>query len=152
MVYSSRGYYMVKLIKIPKQHIIWAYTTVRHILIIGISLLQEGWRWHCYSHPPKLCHSAYQITVDYSNLKVHISKTTNDRNKQISDSESRHLEGTTQWDSSCANNIHVQRDAQKYCFIYPCTIFMCISLCKSWSSISFSAILQNCPCIPLLII
>ncbi len=32
---------------------------------------------------------------DYLTLKAHISNTTNDRNKQISDSESRHLEGTT---------------------------------------------------------
>ncbi len=93
MVYSSSGYYMIQLIKITQQYIIWAYTTDRHILIIGISLLQEGWRWHCHSHPTKLCLSAYQVTFDYSTLKAHISKTTNDRNKQISDSESRHLEG-----------------------------------------------------------
>ncbi len=32
---------------------------------------------------------------DYSNLEAHISKTTNERNKQISDSESRHLEDIT---------------------------------------------------------
>ncbi len=32
---------------------------------------------------------------DYSTLKAHISTTTNARNKRISDSESRHLEGTT---------------------------------------------------------
>ncbi len=95
MVYSSRGYYMIKLIKITKQYIIWAYTTDRHILIVGIWLLQEGWRWHCYSYPAKLCLSAYQATFDCSTLKAHISKTTNDRNKQISDSESRHLAGTT---------------------------------------------------------
>ncbi len=94
MVYSSSGYYMIKLIKIAKQYIIWAYTTDRHILIIGISLLQDGWRWHCYSHPTKLCQSAYQVTIDYSTLKDHISNTTNDRNKRISDSESRYLEGT----------------------------------------------------------
>ncbi len=44
MEYSSRGYYMIKLIEIPEQYILWAYTTDRHILITGISLLQEGWR------------------------------------------------------------------------------------------------------------
>ncbi len=93
MVYSSKGYYMIKLIKITKQYIIWVYTTDRHILIIGISLLQEGWRWHCYSHPARLYLSAYQVTFDYSTLKAHISKTTIDRNKQISDSESKHLGG-----------------------------------------------------------
>ncbi len=64
---------MIKLIKITKQYAISAYTTHRHILIIGISLLQE-------------------VTFDYSTLKAHISKTTNDRNKQISDSETIHLE------------------------------------------------------------
>ncbi len=76
---------MIKLIKIAKQYIIWAYTTDIHILFIGISLLQEIWRWHCYSHPTKLCLSPYQITFDYSSLKAHISKTTNDRNKWISE-------------------------------------------------------------------
>ncbi len=87
-------YYMINLIKITKQYIIWEYTTDRHILIIVISLLQERWRWHCYSHPTKLCLSAYHDTFDYSTLKAHISKPTNDRNKQISDSESKHPEGT----------------------------------------------------------
>ncbi len=82
MFKNSRGYYMIKLI-------------TRHILIIRISLLQEGWKWHCYSHPDKLCLSVYQVTFDYSTLKAHISQTTNDRNKCISDSESKHLEGTT---------------------------------------------------------
>ncbi len=85
---------MIKLIKIRK-YIIWAYTTDRHILIIGISLFQEEWGWHCYSHPAKLDLSVYQVTFDYSTSKAHISNTTNDTNKQISDSESRHLEGTT---------------------------------------------------------
>ncbi len=93
MEYSSGGYYMIKLIKITKKYIIWAYTTDRHILIIGISLLGDAWRWHCYRHPAKLCLSAYQVMFDYSTLKAHISKTTNDRNKYISDSESGHLEG-----------------------------------------------------------
>ncbi len=87
---------MIKLIKITKQHIIWAYTTDRHILIIGISLLQDGWRWRCYSHPTKLSLSVYKVTFDYSTSKDYISETTNDKNKRISDSESRHLEGTTQ--------------------------------------------------------
>ncbi len=94
MAYSSSRYYMIKLIKITKQYMIWAYTTDRHILIIGISLLQEGWRWHCYSHSAKLCLSIHKVTFDYSTLKAHIWKTTNDRNKWISDSESRHFEGT----------------------------------------------------------
>ncbi len=95
MEYSSRCNYMIKLIKITKQYIIWAYTTDRHILIIGISSLQEGWRWHCYSHVVKLSLNAYQVTFDYSTLKAHISTTTNERDKQISDSDSKHLEGTT---------------------------------------------------------
>ncbi len=87
---SSRGYYMIKLIKITKPYIIWAYTTDRHILIIRILLLQDRWRWHCYSHLAKLGLSVYQVTFDYSTLKAHISKSTNDRNKRISDSESRY--------------------------------------------------------------
>ncbi len=102
MEYSSRDYYMIKLIKITKQYIIWAYTTDRHILINWISVLQEGWRWHCYS---QACPSRFKVTFDYSTLKAHISKTTNDRNKRISDSESRHLEWLRE-DSSCTNNIH----------------------------------------------
>ncbi len=113
MAYSSRGYYMIQLIKITTKYILWAYTTYRPILIIGISLLQEGWRWHWYSHPAKLYISASQVTLDYSTLKAHISKTTNDRNKQISDSEWRHLAGphVVRKDSSCTDNIHAQRDA-----------------------------------------
>ncbi len=83
---------MIKLITITKQFIILAYTTNRYILIIGISLLQEGWRWHCHSYPAKLCLSASQVTFDYSNLKAHISTIANDRNKRISDSEFRHRE------------------------------------------------------------
>ncbi len=111
MEYISRGHYIIKLIKITIQYIIWAYTTDRHILIIGISLLQERWRWLCYSHRAKLCLSVYNVTFDYSTLKAHISKTANDRNKQISDSESKHLDGTTQLRrySSCTNKIHVER-------------------------------------------
>ncbi len=137
MVYGSSGYYMIKLIKITKQYIISAYTTDRHILIIGISLLQEGWRWHCCSHPAKLCLSAYQVTFDYSTLKTHISKTTNDRNKRISDSESRLIEGKyITKDSSFSNNIHAKRDAQKHCFIYSRTTlsyfnFWLISICSN---------------------
>ncbi len=93
MEYSSPGYYMIKRIKITKLYIIWVYSTDRHILISGISLLQKGWRWHCYSHPAKLGITVYQVTFDYSTLKAHISKTTNNRNKWISVSESRNLEG-----------------------------------------------------------
>ncbi len=132
MEYSSRGHYMIKLIKITIHYIIWAYTTDRHILIIGKSLLQEGWRWYCYSHPAMLCLNENQVIFDYSTLKAHISNTTNDRNKQISDSESRHREGTTclRKYSSYTINIHVQRDAQKQCFIYPCATLSttCISI------------------------
>ncbi len=108
MEYSSRGHCMRKLIKITVQYL-WAYTTDRHILILEISLLQEGRRWHCHSHTAKLCLSVYQVTFDYSTLKVHISKTRNDRNKQISDSESRHLDDYI-WlrgRSICTNNIDV---------------------------------------------
>ncbi len=45
-------------------------------------------------HSAKLCLSVHQVTFDYSTLKAHISKTTNDRNKQISDLKSRYLEGS----------------------------------------------------------
>ncbi len=69
---------------------------------------------------------------DYSTLKAHISKTTNDRNAQVSDYESMYLEGSTQLrkDSSCAINIHAQRDTQKHCFIYPCTTLRLMSKCN----------------------
>ncbi len=56
-------------------------------------------------------------------IAIYTSKTKNDRNKWISDSESWHLGGYT-WltkGSNCTNNIHVQRDAQKHCFVYPRT-------------------------------
>ncbi len=36
-----------------------------------------------------------QVTFDYSTLEAHILKTKNDRNKQMSDSESRRLEVIT---------------------------------------------------------
>ncbi len=74
----------------------WAYTTDRHILIMGISdiIITRGVNMTNYSHPAKLCLSVYQVTFDYSNLKAYISKTTNDRNKWLSDYESRHLVGT----------------------------------------------------------
>ncbi len=67
--------------------------------------------------------NAEQVTFDYSTLKARISKTTNDRNKRISDSESRHLGDhiCLRGSDSYKNNIHVQRDAQKHCFIYPRT-------------------------------
>ncbi len=39
-------------------------------------------------HTNYLCVSKHQATFDYSNLEAYISKTKNDRNKLISDSES----------------------------------------------------------------
>ncbi len=77
VVYAHIVYYMLT---ITIQYIIWAYTTDRHILIIGILLLQELWRWHCYSHPVRFCLIVYQVTFDYSTLNVHILKTRNDTN------------------------------------------------------------------------
>ncbi len=127
MEYNSKDHCIIKLIKITIQYIIWAYITDRHILIIGISLLQEGWKWHCYSHPAKLCQGVYSVTFDNSILKAYISKTRNDRNKQISDSESRYLKDYI-WlrgRSIDTNNIPVQRDAQKHCFLYTCTTLRC---------------------------
>ncbi len=52
---------------------------------------------------------------------AHISKITNDRNKQISDSKSKHLEGTTQLrkDSSCT--ITYMHKEMCRSFIYPRT-------------------------------
>ncbi len=52
--------------------------------------------------------SVHQVTFDYSTLKAHILKTTNDRNEQISDSESRHLVRHTELrkGSCCPTNIH----------------------------------------------
>ncbi len=132
MEYSSKGHFMIKLIKITIHYIIWAYTTNRHILIIGISLLQEGWRWHCYSHLAKLCLSVYHVTFDYSTLKAHISNTTNDRNKWISDSESRHLEGSTLlWkDSSCTI---MCKGMCRSSFIYPHTTYLkSVRWCLQW--------------------
>ncbi len=80
----------------------------------------------------------YQVTFDYSTLKAHISKITNDRNKSISDSESRYLEGTIiimvffasvlhnlegttvlRKYSSCTINIHAQKDVQKQFYLPP---------------------------------
>ncbi len=46
---------MIKLIKITRRYIKWAYTTNKQNLIFGIPLLQEWWIWHCYSHPNYLC-------------------------------------------------------------------------------------------------
>ncbi len=65
----------------------------------------------------------HQATFDYSTLKAYISKTENNRNKWISDSNSWHLKGYNVWrkGSKCTNNIHAQNDAQKHCFIYPRT-------------------------------
>ncbi len=79
-------------------------------------------------NPAKLCLSSYQGTFDYSTLKAHISKTTNDRNKQISDTESVKLK-----DSSCTNNIHAQREAQKHCFIYYLTTLITYNLQDVWT-------------------
>ncbi len=95
-----------------------AYTTDKHNLIIGIQFFQVGWRWHSYSHSNYVC---LNVTFDYSTLEAYFSKTKNDRNKQISDPESWHIEGFTRLRQryNCTNNIHAQRDAQKHCFIYP---------------------------------
>ncbi len=112
---------MIKLIKITIIYIKWAYTTDKHNLIFVIPLLQEWWRWHCYSHPDYLYLNIHQVTFDYSSLEAHILKTKNDRNKRISDSESRHLEDYTRLRGRSTSNIYAQRDAQKHCFIYPCT-------------------------------
>ncbi len=59
--------------------------------------------------------------VDYSTLKAHISKTTNARNKRISDSESRHLEGTKylRMNSSCTNNTCAKRCAEALFYLPP---------------------------------
>ncbi len=77
---------MIKLIKITIKYIKGAYTTDKYNLIIGIPLLQDWWRRHCYSHPNYLCINIHQITFDYSTLEAYISKTKNDRNN-MSDSE-----------------------------------------------------------------
>ncbi len=120
MQHICKHQYMIKLIKITRKYIKWAYTTDKHNLIFGIPLLQECWRWHCYSHSNYLWLNMHQATFDYSNLEAYISKTKNDRNKQISDSESWHLGGYS-WlktGSKCTNNIHAQRDVQKHCFFF----------------------------------
>ncbi len=75
-----------------RHHYIIAYTSDKHYRINGIPLLLEWWKWHCYSHPNYLCLNIHQITFYYSTLKAHISTNKNDRNKQISDIQSRHLE------------------------------------------------------------
>ncbi len=118
----------LKLIKITITYIKWAYTTDKLNHINWIPLLQEWWRWHWYSHHDYLCLNIHQVTFDYSTLEAHISTTVNDRNKQISDSESRHLEDyILLWGRSiCTNNMHVQRDAEKHCFIYPYTWYTII--------------------------
>ncbi len=120
MQHICRHHYMIKLIKITRKYIKWAYTTDKHKLIFGISLLQEWWRWLCYSNSSYLCLNIYQVTFYYSTLEAYISKTKNDRNKWIPDSESWHLGGYTRLNKgpTCTNNIHAQRDAQKHCFIY----------------------------------
>ncbi len=120
---------MIKLVKITIKYITWAHTTAKHNLIFGIPLLQEWWRWHCYSIPDYPCLNIHQVTFDYSILEAYISQTKNDRNYQISDSESRHPVEYI-WlriRSICTSNIHVQRDAQKHCFIYQRTSLRCLS-------------------------
>ncbi len=107
-----RHHYMIKLIKLTTKYIKWAYTTDRYNLIFGIPLLQEWWRWHCYSHPNYICLNIHQTTFDYSTWEAYISKTKNDRNKWISHSESWHLGGYIWWKkgSHCTNNIPAKRD------------------------------------------
>ncbi len=114
---------MIKLIKITIKYIKGANKTDKDNLIIGIPLLQEWLRWHCYSHLNYLSLNVHQVTSDYSTLEAYISKTKNIRNKRISNSEFCHLEGCTllRKGSNYTNNIHAQRDAQKHCFIYPHT-------------------------------
>ncbi len=60
------------------------------------------------------------FSFEYSALEPHILKTTNDRNKQISDSESRHLDDfiSVKRDSICTSNIHAQSDTQKQVVLY----------------------------------
>ncbi len=67
---------------------------------------------------------------DYSTLKAHISKTTNDRNKWISDSEFRQLvDDICVGDVLSKGNIHPQKDAQKHCFIFPGTTLRHLICC-----------------------
>ncbi len=119
-------HHMIKLIKITIKYIEGAYTTDKHNLIIWIPFLQVWSRWHSNSHPDYLSLNLHQVTFDYSTLEAYISKTKNDRNKQISDSESWHIEGFTWlwWGYNSTNNIHAQRDAQKHCFIYARTTLL----------------------------
>ncbi len=87
MLHICQHHYMIKLINITIKYVNGAYTTDKHSLIIEIPLLQEWWRWHCYSHPNYLCQNVHQVTFDYSNLEAYILHVKNDRNKWISDSE-----------------------------------------------------------------
>ncbi len=92
----------------------------QHSLNIGISLLQEWWRWHYYSHTDYLCLNIHQVTF-ITTLEAHISKTKQDRNKRIADSESRHLDDCM-WLRGrpiCKSNIHAQRDAPKQFYLPP---------------------------------
>ncbi len=111
---------IIKLIKITIKYKKGSYTTDKHNLIIGIPLLQKWWRWHCYSHTDYICLNVHQVTFYYSALEAYISKTKKDRNKLISDSESWPFSWLRKG-SHCTNTMHAQRDAQKHCFIYPCT-------------------------------
>ncbi len=79
----------------------------------------------------------HQATFHYSTLEAYILKTRNDRNKQISDSESWHLGGYTglMKGTNCTNNIYEQRDAQKHFFIYPCTTLIAAEVVEIWSEL-----------------
>ncbi len=81
MQHSCRDHYIIKLTKITIKYRKWAYTTDRHNLIIGISLLQEGWRWHCYSHPDKLCLNVFHWQWQTFQGQAHSTKVKNAYNK-----------------------------------------------------------------------
>ncbi len=131
--YICRHHYMIKLIKITIKYIKWAYTSDKYNLIFGILLLQEWWIWHCYSHPNYLWLNK-PGHFDYLTLEAYISKTKNDRNKQISDSENWHDVGYKKG-SHFTNNIHVQKDAKKHYFI---TTLNCIVISVSIILVSVS--------------
>ncbi len=120
---------MIKLIKITIQYIISAYTTDRHILIIGISLLQEGWRWHCYSHSARLCLRVYLVTFDYSTLKAHILKIRNDRNKRISDSASRYLEDYIRLRARSIKKTYMCKEVRRSTVLFNPVPLMSITFC-----------------------
>ncbi len=122
MQHICRHQYMIKLIKITIKYkrSIYNWQTQpnywNNIFTGRVKMTLLYW------HPNYLCLNVHQLTFDYSTLEAYSSKQ-NERNKQISDSESWHLEGFTRLRQgySWTNNIHVQRDVQKHSFIYPCT-------------------------------